>query len=103
MKLFIFSVFLCFASVDAFARVNCPAATVSMIQVESNFVLYQQHGGPWRRLGVLDDVGTKERLSVLLAAQMSGKKVFVSYKNTQYDCSVTNTTESAYIVRIYAD
>jgi hypothetical protein len=82
------------------ARTDCPAAIVNNIQVEGSIVLYHQ-SSVWRRLGVLTDIGTKERFSALLSAHMSGKKVMVAYPRDDYDCSVTNYGESAYIVRTY--
>jgi len=82
-------------------RTNCPVAVINNLQIESNFVLYLQQGAPWRRLGGLDEDGTAERYSAMLAAHMAGKRVMVSYKRDDYDCSETNYTESAYLVRTY--
>lgn len=88
-------------SFSAYARVDCPTAIVENIQIEDNVVLYQQAGSLWRRLGVLNEEGTRERLSAMLAAQMAGKKVFVSYRRSDYDCNERNTSESAFILRIH--
>ena len=83
------------------ARTDCPAEKVAFIQIEGNKVLYMQNGYKWRQLGDLSVSGTKERYSALLAAQMSGRKVMVAYENNLYDCSLTNYSEPAYIVRTY--
>ncbi len=96
-----FVLLMAFLPFSAQARVDCPAALIENIQIEGNFVLYRQSGYPWRRLGVLSEEGTRERLSAMLAAQMSGKKVFVSYKRSDYNCSVANTSESAFLLRTY--
>ncbi|MCS4306777.1 hypothetical protein M2404_001102 [Rheinheimera pacifica] len=90
-------------SSSTLARTNCPAALVQNIQIESDKVLYVQYGYPWRSLGNLNEPGTRERLSALLAAQMAGKKVAVSYKDAEYDCSTTNYSVSAYLLRTYTD
>ncbi|GAB58208.1 hypothetical protein [Rheinheimera nanhaiensis] len=92
-----------FVSFSALARKDCPPAVVQNIQIESNHVLYLQKGYPWRRLGVLDEPGTRERLSALLAAQMAGKRVSMAYKDAAYDCSSTNYSVSAYLLRTYSD
>lgn len=86
---------------SAQARVDCPAALIENIQIESNVVLYRQIGYPWRRLGVLNEEGTRERLSAMLAAQMSGKRVMIGYKRSDYNCSQDNYSESAYILRTF--
>jgi hypothetical protein len=91
------------SSFPALARKDCPAALVRNIQIESNHVLYIQAGYPWRRLGNLDEPGTRERLSALLAAQMAGKKVSIAYKDAAYDCTTTNYSVSAYLLRTYND
>jgi hypothetical protein len=96
------SVTLIFSS-SALARKDCPLALVQNIQIESEHVLYIQYGYPWRRLGNLNEPGTRERLSALLAAQMAGKKVIISYKDADYDCTVTNYSVSAYLLRTYND
>lgn len=88
-------------SPSVLARTDCPAAPVLNIQIESNVILYLQKNAPWRRLGTLDEIGTRERLTALLAAQMSGRKVMVAYQNDGYDCTATNYAESAFIVRTY--
>ena len=88
-------------SVEAFARTDCPVEIVTNIQIEGSTILYTQEGSSWRKLGTLYEVGTKERYSALLAAQMSGRKVMVSYADDNYDCSKTNYGDSAYIVRTY--
>lgn len=97
------AVALLLASFPALARKDCPPAVVQNIQIESNHVLYLQKGYPWRRLGVLDEPGTRERLSALLAAQMAGKRVMVSYKDAAYDCASTNYSVSAFLLRTYSD
>ncbi|MGP9802144.1 hypothetical protein [Rheinheimera sp. NSM] len=94
-------VLLLISSFPALARKDCPAALVQNIQIESNHVLYIQKGYPWRRLGTLDEPGTRERLSALLAAQMAGKKVSIAYKDSAYDCTATNYSVSAYLLRTY--
>ncbi|AIW18812.1 hypothetical protein B6A42_08595 [Vibrio coralliilyticus] len=87
-------------SQPSFARTDCPVDNIAHIQIEGSVVLYNQ-SSVWRRLGVLTDIGTKERYSALLSAQMSGKKVMVAYPQNDYDCNKTNYGESAYIVRTY--
>ncbi|BCL69450.1 conserved exported hypothetical protein [Vibrio nigripulchritudo SO65] len=87
-------------SQPSFARTDCPIDTISHIQIEGSVVLYYQ-SSVWRRLGVLTDIGTKERYSALLSAQMSGKKVMVAYPRNDYNCHTTNYGESAFIVRTY--
>ncbi len=89
-------------SFNSYARKDCPVAIVDNIQVEGSFVLYHQ-SEVWRRLGVLTDVGTKERFSALLSAHMAGKKVIVSYANDSFNCNETNYTENAFMVRTYKD
>lgn len=81
------------------ARTDCPAATIQHIQIEGASVLYSQ-SGVWRALGQLDTAGTRERYAALLAAQLSGKRVSVGYASATYDCSTTNYSSVAYIVRI---
>ncbi|HEY0924139.1 hypothetical protein [Rheinheimera pacifica] len=90
-------------SSSALARKTCPEALVQNIQIESDHVLYKQVGYPWRRLGILDEPGTRERLSALLAAQMANKKVIVAYKNNEYSCISENYSESAYLLRTHND
>lgn len=97
-KCFILFFILSFSS---YARINCPSAVIENIQIEGAAVLYKQVGYPWRRLGILNEDGTRERLSAMLAAQMAGKLVQVSYRRLDYDCKVTNYGESAYIVKTY--
>ncbi|MDR6984487.1 hypothetical protein J2X32_003131 [Rheinheimera pacifica] len=90
-------------SSSALARKTCPEALVQNIQIESDHVLYKQVGYPWRRLGILDEPGTRERLSALLAAQMANKKVTIAYKNNEYSCIEENYTESAHLLRTQND
>ena len=97
---YVISITLLVLSSGAHARKNCPVAKIDHIQIESGVILYFQ-SGVWRRLGVISDVGTKERYSALLAAQMSGKNVMIAYRNDDYDCHKTNYGESSYIVRTY--
>ncbi|GAB1624091.1 hypothetical protein AAOGI_41410 [Agarivorans albus] len=99
--LFIWLPIILFVSFQTHARKDCPEAKVVHVQIEGSVVLYRQEQAPWRRLGVLDDAGTKERYSALLAAQMAGRQVVVAYARDSYDCSKSNYAESAYIVRTY--
>ncbi|ACA85764.1 hypothetical protein [Shewanella woodyi] len=102
MKIVKYLLFLAFLlSSSAFARTDCPAAKVLHIQIEGSVILYMQEGSSWRRLGNLDEVGTAERYSALLAAQIAGLKVMVGYRSSSYNCAVTNYSEPAYIVRTY--
>ncbi|UTM59089.1 hypothetical protein L4174_020465 [Photobacterium sp. CCB-ST2H9] len=87
-------------SQSVIARTDCPAAPIQNIQIEGSIVLYQQ-SGIWRRLGVLSDVGTKERYAALLSAQMAGKNVMIAYPADNYNCNATNYKDSAFIVRTY--
>lgn len=98
LMILVASAALIFSS-SALARTVCPEALVQNIQIESDHVLYKQVGYPWRRLGILDEPGTRERLSALLAAQMANKKVTIAYKNDGYSCIAENYTESAYLLR----
>ena len=90
-------------SFPVLARKDCPPALVENIQVESNHVLYKQVGYQWRKLGIFDEPGTRERLSALLAAQMAGKRVMVSYKDEAYDCTKSNYSVSAFLLRTYTN
>lgn len=54
----------------------------------------------WRHVGKLDVTGTKERLSALLAAQFSGKRVMIAYPDG-YDCNQGDFSTSAVIIRTY--
>jgi len=83
------------------AQTDCPVSQISHIKVRGEAINYMQKGFKWRRLGKLTEVGTKERYSAMLAAQMSGKKVQVSYKSNSYDCNIENTTDSAIEVTTY--
>jgi hypothetical protein len=83
----------------ASARTDCPAARVVNIQIEYNYVHYQQEGAPWRHLGVLTNPGVRERLAALLAAQMAGKAVLVAYEGSQYNCALGDYSTPAIIVR----
>lgn len=83
------------------ARTDCPVAPIVNIQIEGNVVLYLQKDAPWIRLETLEEIGTRERLTALLAAQMSVRKVMVAYSNDSYDCTTVNYSESAFIVRTY--
>lgn len=96
------TVLLLFFSLNTYARKDCPVAIVDNIQIENASVLYLQ-SGVWRKLGVLTDVGTKERFSALLAAHMSGKKVMVAYENSNFNCNKTDYSTNAMIVRTYKD
>ncbi|WP_305845477.1 hypothetical protein [Photobacterium leiognathi] len=96
------SLSICLIGFNSYARKDCPVAIVDNIQVEGSYVLYHQ-SGVWRRLGVLTDVGTKERFSALLSAHMAGKKIMVSYMNNSFNCNETNYKENAFIVRTYKD
>lgn len=89
--------------VSVLARTDCPAAKVTMIQIEDNVILYLQEGANWRRLGVVGELGTSERYSALLAAHMSGRKVVVAYASATYDCALYDLGTSANMVRLYAE
>ncbi len=95
----IFVTFFMSAIVDA--RTDCPSAKVVHIQIEGNNIIYKQENAPWRGLGAINNTGTKERYSALLAAQVSGRKVLVGYNNNSYDCNVMNYSEPAYVVRTF--
>ncbi|EHP3973094.1 hypothetical protein KO763_002916 [Vibrio parahaemolyticus] len=98
-KLMFISVIVMFSQ-NVFSKTICPADLVENVQIERDVVLYKQ-SDVWRRLGVLTDIGTKERFSALLAAHMAGKKVGVGYPKSDYDCSKTNYVDSSNIVRTY--
>lgn len=102
MKKIISIILLLAISSNAFAgRTDCSLAKISKIQLEGQKVLYLQENAPWRTLGYLNNTdGTKERLSILLAAQMSEKSVVVGYPIDNYNCSEHNWGTSAYLVRI---
>lgn len=102
MRIFKFLLLAILTSGPALGRTDCPIARVVNIQLEGNVVLYMQEGSSWRRLGVLNEIGTKERYSALLAAHMAGLKVMVGYASNTYNCGATNYSESAYIVRTYS-
>lgn len=82
------------------ARMDCPLAPITHIQIEGNRVIYLQQGGPWRGLGTLTDAGVKERYSAMLAAQMAGRKVLVGYSDG-FDCKKTNYDAKAVMVRTH--
>jgi len=83
-----------------FASVDCPAAKVNYLQIEGSVIYVNLEGQNWHLLGQIDTVGTKERYSALLAAQMSGKKVVLRYPDG-YDCSAYELTVPAMMVRTY--
>ncbi len=82
-------------------RTDCPVAKVLHIQLEGSKIMVYQEGGPWRTLGYLNETGTKERYSAVLAAQYAGKGIMIGYARSDYNCSATNYGESAYIVRTF--
>ena len=100
MKIYLSLFLLAFTCQSALARTDCPADKIAHIQIEGSKVMYFQ-SGVWRTLGYLNDVGTKERLSALLAAQMADKKVVVGYSRNDYECNVANYSEKAFMLRTY--
>lgn len=99
LKCVLLGVFSVALSSSAFARTDCPAAKVQHIQIEGNVILYVQEGSGWRRLGTLNEEGTKERYSALLASQAAGKKVIVGYPSDTYNCAAVNYVDSASMLR----
>ena len=99
LKCVLFGVSSIVLSSTVFARTDCPAAKVQYIQIEGNVILYAQEGSSWHRLGTLNEEGTKERYSALLASQAAGKKVIVGYPSDTYNCSAVNYVDSANMLR----
>lgn len=96
--LFILGLFV--FSAMSMARTDCPVTKVEHIQIEGSVVLYRQNGY-WRRLGRLEEPGTKERYSAMLSAHMAGKPVMVAYLQDEFNCNESNYITSAHIVRTY--
>ena len=80
--------------------IDCPAANIRHIQVESYGVLVYLEGQNWHKIGNHDQAGTKEKLSLLLAAQAAGKKVTIRYPGN-YDCKAYNISTDSLMVRTH--
>ena len=100
MKKWLLALAACLSMSATFARTDCPVAPIDNIQIEDNKVMYTQ-SGVWRTLGYLEETGTKERYSALLAAHLAGRNVMVAYASDTYNCGKTNYADSAFIVRTY--
>jgi hypothetical protein len=87
-------------SFSAYARQDCPVGKVEHIQVEHNYAHIKLLDQPWHHIGKLDETGTKERISVLLAAQLAGKNVMIGYSDG-YDCTKTNFGTAMIVARTY--
>jgi hypothetical protein len=94
---FLLSIIVLF-SFEAKADVNC-TAEVDHVQVENDKVLVHLKGSNWHLVGRYSAESTKYKLSVLLAAQASEKKVTLRYPDG-YDCSAYETQTSTKMVRI---
>lgn len=84
----------------ALARQDCPKAKVEHVQIENHYAHIKLVGYPWRHIGKIDSVGTKERIALLLAAQLAQKEVVIGYPDG-YDCSVSNLGVSMIVARLY--
>lgn len=101
MKKLILAIFILVLSKPAFS-IDCPSAKVEHLQIEGSVIYVYPEGQNWHLVGNIEAVGTRERYSALLAAQMSGKKVVLRYPDG-YDCSQYNLSEPAVMVRTYND
>jgi hypothetical protein len=80
--------------------IDCPASNVEHIQIENNGVLVYLKGQNWHLVGMHDAMGTKEKLSVLLSAQMAGKKVTLRYPDG-YNCTAYELNTPTLMVRTH--
>lgn len=81
----------------SFATVEC-RSTVRHLQVENYAVLVYLEGLNWHMVGRHSEAGTKEKLSVLLSAQATGKSVTIRYP-AGYDCAAYEIATSSLMVR----
>jgi hypothetical protein len=84
------------------ASVDCPKTKVENIQIEGEVILVNYKDQSWHLLGNINTVGTKERYSALLAAQMSGKSVQLRYPDG-YNCVGYDLSIPAIMVRTFND
>ena len=84
------------------AAIDCPKTTIEHIQIEGEVIYVFYKGQQWHLLGNINTVGTKERYSALLAAQMSGKSVQVRYPDG-YNCAAYELSTPAIMVRTFND
>lgn len=80
--------------------VNCPSAKVKIVQVQNHNVLVLQEGQVWRVVGRYTEPSLDSKLSALLSAQATGRKVQLRYPEG-YDCSKTDYGTSTVSVRLY--
>ncbi|WP_240311891.1 hypothetical protein [Teredinibacter turnerae] len=82
------------------ASVDCPPSNIKHVQVETDKVLVLPEGQAWHLIGFISQPGTKEMLSVVLAAQLADRKVVVRYPDG-YDCTNYDLSTPALMVRLY--
>lgn len=82
----------------AWAVVDCPAAKVVHVQVENDAVYVYLEGQNWHLLGTIEHVATKMKLALVLAAQISGKRVMLRYPNG-FNCSASEMDTPSLVVR----
>jgi hypothetical protein len=87
-----------FLSADSFASEvsDVCSGKVAAIEVSDTNVVFKM-GNAWHLVGKYDEPGTKEKMTLLLTAQASGKSVDVKFLKSDYIC--TNQTYSA---RLYS-
>lgn len=93
-------VFFLAISTQAFARVDCPIAKVEHVQIEHDYAHIKLEGQPWRHIGKISDIGTKERISLLMTAQVANRNVLIAYPDG-YDCNKSTFEASMIVARLY--
>ena len=83
----------------AYSTIDCPVAKVDSIQIEGANIYAYPEGQHWHLVGHLETIGTKERYSAILAAQIAGKKIILRYPDG-YDCSLYELSTPAVMVRL---
>lgn len=87
-----------FAASTAFAAQDCPG-TLKYVQIQNGKALLYFNNS-WHKLEDNDHPSYASKVSVAMAAFLSGKSIKVKYGDG-YDCNATDYSESATMIRIY--
>lgn len=90
-----------FFSVSAFSDTACPKGKIDKITIENTKIMYTQEGTNYRTLGLTTEAGVPEKLSIMLAAQMSGKEVTIIYSADGYNCATPNYSDYAKAITVH--
>ena len=95
---FLVSIILVLSAVSASAITSCPESPILGVKVSDSNVVTKQ-GSHWHLVSTFtDDSAIREKLSLLLTAQASGKDVVLDFDKDNYDC--TNQTYSSRVYQV---